>query len=109
MTHRLLFGPAAALATAAIVASCGGATSYSVAGQGVAIGADTAIEVEPTDAGNRRIALEVRHLPPPDRVVPGASTYAVWIVPMGGTPMPAGRLEYDEGDRRGELQLVTPY
>lgn len=90
------------------IAGCGGGTSYVATGLGPALSADARIDVERTGA-NRQVSVSVQHLMPPERLGRDFSDYAVWIVPPGGTPIPAGRLDYDEGRRRGRLTTITPY
>jgi hypothetical protein len=89
--------------------ACGGGRTYTTTGVGGALSADARIDVTAVRGGNRQVRVAVQHLPPPDRLGSGLSTYGVWIVPPGGTPVPAGRLDYDPGSRRGQLTTVTPY
>ena len=58
---------------------------------------------------NRQVVVAVDHLLPPERLGQEFSTYTVWIVPRGGAPVPAGRLDYDRSRRRGRLTTITPY
>jgi hypothetical protein len=90
------------------IAGCGGGQSYSVTGRGPALSADARIDVSPAGA-NRQVVVSVDHLLPPERLGRQFSTYTVWIVPPGGNPVPAGRLEYDRARRRGRLTTITPY
>ncbi|MEC7518316.1 MAG: anti-sigma factor [Myxococcota bacterium] len=90
------------------LAGCGG-SAYQLQGQGPAIGTDAELEVASVAGDNRRIELDVRHLPPPNRLGASFETYHVWIAPAGGTPVLAGRLQYDAGDRRGRLTTITPH
>ncbi len=92
-----------------LLASCGGGTHYLIEGGGVASGADTYIDVVPGADGERVVRVEVRHLPPPERLGLDLATYAVWIAPVGARPEPAGRLEYDRDTRAGALTIETPY
>lgn len=57
--------------------------------------------------GNLQLAIEVRHLAHPERVSPGATTYAVWVQPAGGPPQNIGALRVD-GDLTGRLETLTP-
>jgi hypothetical protein len=90
------------------IAGCGGGTSYSAMGRGGALSADARIDVVPS-GGNRQVIVSVQHLVPPERLGSDFSTYNVWIVPPGGRPVPAGRLDYDPGSRSGQLLTVTPF
>lgn len=69
----------------------------------------------PAPNGNTEVTINVEHLAPPQRIMPGATTYVAWIVPKGhdvpaGTAMPsnAGAIELGP-DLHGVLQTVTPY
>jgi hypothetical protein len=113
MLHRTRTLLIAGLALGAMLITTGcpgmrGETETAV-GQEPAQGANAEIEIRETPAGNRLVNLDVQWLPPPERIAPGANAYTVWIVPEVGAPVPAGRLEYDEGDRRGDLSITTPY
>lgn len=90
------------------IAGCGGGTSYAVMGRGPALSADARIDVAEVGA-NRQVMVSVEHLLPPERLGTDFTSYAVWIVPPGGAPVPAGRLDYDRGSRRGRLTTITPY
>ncbi len=96
-------------AVASTIAGCGGGSSYVTTGRGPGLAADARISVEPVYANNRKVDLQVQHLLPPQRLGQDYSSYAVWIIPPGGNPIPAGKLEYDAGNRRGRLTTVTPY
>jgi hypothetical protein len=100
---------AAALGALTLVACGGSDTRLSATGEHPARGANADVRVARTPAGNRMVNLDVRWLPPPDRIDPTANAYGVWIVPELGQPIPAGLLEYDQGDRSGNLAIVTPF
>ncbi|MEQ9074656.1 MAG: anti-sigma factor [Sandaracinaceae bacterium] len=87
---------------------CGG-SSYHLMGRGQAAGTDAQLQVASVAGDNRRVDLDVQHLPPPNRLGAGFETYHVWIAPAGGTPVLAGRLHYDADDRRGRLTTITPH
>lgn len=109
--HRSISYAALGALTAAVltIAGCGGGASYVTTGSGPALSADARIDVNRVYGNNRRIDLAVNHLLPPERLGEEFSSYAVWIVPPGGNPVPAGKLDYDAGARRGRLTTVTPY
>lgn len=90
------------------IAGCGGGTTYVATGRGGALSADARIDVVPRGA-NRQVLVSVQHLLPPERLGSEFSTYNVWIVPPGGRPVPAGRLDYDRGRRSGQLVTITPF
>lgn len=97
------------LLVAALLSACGGGRTYVSTGRGGALSADARIEVSTIGGGNRRVRVAVQNLVPPGRLGEDLTTYSVWIVPPGGDPQPAGRLDYDAGSRRGDLTTVTPY
>ena len=96
------------LGLALSLAACGSGNDYVVTGQGPALSADARIQVDPISSGDRRLAVDVEHLLPPDRLG-DFSTYSVWVIPPGGHPVMAGRLDYDEDSRRGHIRTVTPF
>lgn len=100
-------GTTALGALALLLGACGGGTQYLIEGGGVAAGADTYIDVAPREDGSQQVHVEVRHLPPPERLGLDLATYAVWIAPSGASPRRAGRLTYDRDTRAGVLTLVT--
>ncbi|MDZ4696625.1 MAG: hypothetical protein SGI86_15885 [Deltaproteobacteria bacterium] len=92
----------------AFLGGCGGANSYTAPGVGPAAGSDVNIEVEDTDMGNRKVTVEIDHLPPPERVAEGTSVFAVWVTADDGSPQRLGTLQYDEDDRKGVCIGNTP-
>ena len=59
--------------------------------------------------GNTRLSVEVKHLPPPERLSPELRTFVVWIKPAGsGDYVNMGQLAIDD-DRKGTLNTVTPH
>ncbi len=109
--HRIISHAAVGALAAAMltIAGCGGGASYVTTGRGPALSADARIDVHSIYGNNRRVDIAVQHLLPPQRLGQEFTSYAAWIVPPGGMPVPAGTLEYDPGSRRGRLTTVTPY
>lgn len=89
------------------------------------------VKTKITSDRNTKVTVTVKHLAPPERSAQGATTYVVWVRPLG---VPAARAErpaeYSERqassgrdengvfnlgglkiseDRDGELQTVTPF
>jgi hypothetical protein len=59
--------------------------------------------------GNRTIEVRVQHLSPPERAMPGARTYVVWLVPKpGGVPQNMGVLTLED-DLGGVLKTTTSH
>lgn len=90
------------------VLGCGGPSRYRAQGTPSAPGIDAEILVGKTE-GAQQIELVVEHLTDPDRLTPGATHYAVWVVPEGGQPIYTGALAVDRGSRVGRLRATTPY
>ena len=78
----------------------------------VASGATPAAEGKVTtdegDNGNTAARVEVKHLAPPSRVAPDATTYVVWIHPLGQSIQNVGALELSK-DLVGRLDFVTSH
>jgi len=89
-----------------VLAACGG--PQELQGTSNALGADATLDVTSGDDTNE-ILLEAQHLPPPDRVLGGATHYAVWIVPNGRQPVLGALLDYDVDSRDGDARMTTPY
>lgn len=84
-----------------------GSGQVTVQGQNRAAGADGTISVDAQDTGNFMIETVVEHLLPPSRFGDGLTTYAVWFQAPDEQPERVGILDYDEGDRRGEMMATT--
>ena len=84
-----------------------GSSQVTVQGQNRAAGADGTIDVESQDTGNFMVETVVEHLLPPNRFGDGLTTYAVWFQAPDEQPERGGILDYDEGDRRGEMMATT--
>jgi hypothetical protein len=65
------------------------------------------VRATPGENGNTTLRVFVRHLAPPQKVRPDATTYVVWVQPAGGAPQNMGALKVDD-DLRGTLTTVTP-
>lgn len=66
------------------------------------------VEATATDNGNTALVVTVRHLAPPERVTPGATTYVVWVRDNAqGEAQNVGALKVDK-DLNGSLKTTTP-
>jgi hypothetical protein len=92
-----------------LAVACGGAQKVPLQTTGETPAAEGKVAVEHTDQGNTRLTLEVEHLAPPNRVVPGAQTYVVWAKSLAPHAQPEnlGSLQVDS-DRKGKLETTTP-
>lgn len=62
-----------------------------------------------TKNNNTAVDVRVKHLAPPNKVEPGATTYVVWARPEGtGEVLNLGALKVDD-NLTGQLKTVTPY
>lgn len=98
----------AAVAVTATLAACGGTSEYVIVGTARAAGTDGTITVEEIEGGNHLVTIALQHLPPPERLGEGLTTYVVWIVPAEGQATKAGKLDYDPETREGRVMATTP-
>lgn len=105
-TFRALL--AATLALSALSACGGGARTYRAEGTAISPAASGDIRVGKTD-GAQTVAVDLDHLAPPQRLGPGLSQYAVWVIPEGQPAVLAGTLAYDAGTQSGSLRATTPF
>lgn len=67
------------------------------------------VKASPSEAGNTRLEIELRHMAQPQRVSLGATTFVVWALGLGQTtPQNIGALRVDD-ELRGTLSTLTPY
>lgn len=90
------------------VSACAGPSEYALLGTTRAAGADGMIQVEAIEGGNQMVTLAIDHLPPPARLGPEMTSYAVWFQSRGRAPQKAGLLEYDDDTRSGRMMATTP-
>ncbi|MEO9185163.1 MAG: hypothetical protein ABI467_16820 [Kofleriaceae bacterium] len=82
--------------------------TFKFVGSSAAPAAEGSAEVTAGPNGNSRLMVTVRHLAPPERLVPGATAYVVWVTPVAdGTPQNVGALRLDS-NLTGTLDTVTP-
>jgi len=70
--------------------------------------AEGKVTTEEGDNGNTAVRVEVKHLAPASRVAPDATTYVVWVHPLGQSIQNVGALKLDD-DLVGRLELVTSH
>ena len=75
--------------------------------------AEGSVSVQDGDNGNYKVALNVKHMAPPEKVATGASSYVVWLRPLATdtksqAPQNMGALVVNK-DLEGNLTTVTPY
>lgn len=95
-------------ATTLSLVGCG-SNEYVVTGTERAAGTDGTITVEELEGGNILVNVSFEHLPPPDRIGQGLTTYVVWFKREGGQPTIAGALAYDADNRTGSMQATSPF
>jgi hypothetical protein len=105
----LLVAPVLLLVAPVLLTGCSKTQSYAVMGTAEAAGADAVLKVTPAEGSNYQLTLTVTNLLPPDRVTPGATTFAVWLRLGERAPLQVGNLAYDADDRAGKLTTMTPY
>jgi hypothetical protein len=91
------------------LAGCGGPSEQDVKGTELAPGADAHITADvDSDASTTRLAVDVTHLSPPERIEAGSKHFVVWQRPRAESPWRrVGVLDYDAEARRGELLEMT--
>lgn len=98
-----LAGPLLALA----VAGC--ATTVPMQPTTLNPGSQGKVSTRETASGNTSVTVEVAHLPAPQRLAPGLSTYVLWLRPAGSEQyVNAGQMKI-ERDRTGSISTITPY
>jgi hypothetical protein len=92
-----------------VVAACG-PLKYEIKGTSLATGADAVITADvKKDQAMTMLEVKATNLPPPDRVMSGASTFVVWQrKDSGATWARVGVLTYDEGKREGQFMATVP-
>ena len=80
-----------------------------ITGSDRAAGADGRVVVERGDGGNFSVEVEAQNLLPPARLGEGLTTYVVWFQAPESQPTRMGVLDYDEGDRSGEMSATTTH
>lgn len=58
--------------------------------------------------GNTSLTIRVKHLAHPEKIVPHATLYVVWVTPEKGAPQNVGVLTVDK-DLEGSLTTLTPH
>jgi hypothetical protein len=77
--------------------------------------AEGTVSVQDGDNGNYKVALNVKHMAPPDKVATGASSYVVWLRPLASDNQNQAQTAQNMGaltvnnDLEGNLTTVTPY
>jgi predicted small lipoprotein YifL len=98
----------AVLASVALTA-CGGPLHYAPKGTPKAPEADAQVSAEiDENASMTHLTILAEHLAPPGRLQEDATVYVVWTRKNdSGTWQRIGALEYNEGDRKGELKAAS--
>jgi hypothetical protein len=94
------------------LAGCGGPSEHTVQGTQLAPGVDAHITAAvDSDDATTRLAVDVVHLPPPERIEAGSQHFVVWQRPSSAAPWRrVGVLDYDAESREGGLAETTvPY
>lgn len=94
---------------AMLVAACGGPLEYMAKGTPSAPDADAKIVA---DVNSKTVittvSIEGEHLAPPDRLLPGATSYVVWARKDSSSEWQRiGSLQYDADKRTGSLPQAT--
>lgn len=90
------------------VAACASSSEYTVRGSEKSVGVDGTITIQPQSEDVNVVSVELVNLPPPERHDKTKKVFVVWLTPVDGTTIRAGRLSYDPKTRVGTLQATTP-
>lgn len=96
------------IALSGALPACAHNTQYTVRGTDRSVGVDGVITIKPHSEDVNLVAVELVNLPPPERHDKGKKAFIVWITPVDGQPIRAGRLAYDPDTRVGTLEATTP-
>jgi hypothetical protein len=93
-----------------VLAACGGPLKYQIASTPKAPGADGKLVATVHESQHQtEVQLEVKNLPPPDRVTEGATDYVAWSRKnANATWTRLGSLKYDSGNRGGTMAGSVP-
>ncbi|WP_437518253.1 hypothetical protein [Sorangium sp. So ce1099] len=94
------------------LAGCGGPSERVVQGTQLSPGTDAHITADiNSDAATTRLAVDVVHLAPPERIQAGSKHFVVWQRPSPEIPWRrVGVLDYDAENRGGKLvETTVPY
>ena len=65
------------------------------------------VSVERVEGGQRLVVVELRELPPPERIAPGLTDFVVWLAAPSGKHVKAGPLRYDRAHQSGSMFATT--
>ncbi len=97
------------LAFALSLAACGGPLKYQVKGTPAAAGTDAVLIADVnSETVITTVSIEAEFLAPPDRLMPGATSYVVWARKDSSSEWQRiGSLQYDADKRTGSLEQAT--
>lgn len=92
-----------------VVAACG-PLKYEIKGTSMATGADAVITADvKKEQSMTMLEVKATNLPPPDRVMSGASTFVVWQRKDSGAQWArVGELTYNADSREGQFMATVP-
>jgi hypothetical protein len=98
-----------AVLASALLMACGGPLRYAPKGTPKAPETDAHVTAEVDEtASMTHLTILAEHLAPPARLQDGGSIYVVWTRKNdSGAWQRIGALQYDEGDRKGELKSAS--
>ena len=95
------------LVGAVLAASCATTTNYRLTPSSAVRGTMGTVEVSVGDHEDNRLSIQVDNLAGPSQLIPGASSYVVWVAPIDGAgAQNVGSLQID--GRSGSLSTTTP-
>jgi len=90
-------------------AACSGARQYELRGTPLAPASDAKVVANIDQNRNvTKLDIESKNMSPPDRIMPGATTYLVWVRKNDEVPWQRlGALDLDDDGRTGNAQLTV--
>lgn len=108
MSRRSWLSIVVLLAAIAVGAGCVQASqSYALRSKLADAPVTGSLSVETVEGGQRLVVVQLRALPPPERVGPGLKEFVVWLSSPSGKAQRAGALSYDREHKSGSLFATT--
>lgn len=109
MKRQVGIGSALGCGILASALGCSGAQSYEPRSSSIASDSDAKIVANASKAeGQTRLDVTIEHLAPPDRIADRGARYVVWYRHDESSHWKrVGTLDYDAGNRRGQLAQTT--
>jgi hypothetical protein len=108
MKHPAIRSTLLVISAVGLLLGCGGAKEYVIVGTSRAAGADGTVRVEEIEGGNSLVTIEMKHMPPPERLGAGLKEYILWFETAESPAMMVSRVAYDPKKREAKATATTP-